>query len=118
MRCLKKIKLRLYKESPFCFYCGIRTKIYKQEDGKKLPNNTATVDHIYTLHERKRGENVPKVLSCWKCNNTRGMINNRSVQLKNWKFHLNVKRNYKYLLKQLFKFYFKRIKYNILKYEI
>ena len=78
----RKTKLRLMKESPFCFFCDMPLKNYDRiPDGERPPKDMATVEHILTKHERKKGECVEKVLACRMCNSKRGMEVNTRAQL-------------------------------------
>lgn len=75
-----KRRKRLFKENPFCVYCGIKTILLpnKGRRGKKWqPNNLATIEHIYTRFDpRRRTPNVNNerrhVLACYKCNHEKG----------------------------------------------
>lgn len=74
-------------KSDLCCFCGVKVYLSTQEgrwgDYKSLPDNTATIEHMKTKHDRKKGEVVEKVLCCLKCNRERGIKVNRKVQLSN-----------------------------------
>ena len=84
---IRRIKLRLLEENPYCYFCGILVKDYGNFYSNRVreyPLDMATVEHLKTRHQRKINPepNIPKVLSCYKCNHKRGLEANRSVQLK------------------------------------
>ena len=66
-------KSNLMKEDPHCFYCRREVFIFPHVDGKRVPNNQATLDHIedrvYRIDRPIIGENT--VLACFKCNGER-----------------------------------------------
>lgn len=84
-------KYILYKENPYCHWCGTKTVLFNYkcgnavtEKGTKYPNNTATLDHLFEKNHQKR--HIYKfvdskiqsmewknfyVLSCRKCNSQR-----------------------------------------------
>jgi ribosomal protein S14 len=76
----RNLKLRLYKENPYCHWCGRKTKLICEPfiSGEAYPL-TATIDHLISRYnlsrfvQKKKGQHR-KVLSCYKCNH------NRSVQ--------------------------------------
>jgi 5-methylcytosine-specific restriction endonuclease McrA len=65
-----------------CYWCGIDTIITT----KILPAlNTATLDHLRTRLDDNRLEpnnnnEERTVLSCWKCNNARGICDQKATQ--------------------------------------
>lgn len=76
--------LKMMKKSPHCYWCGIKV-IHSLEPPVSLPDNFATVDHIYSRkqkaerqkamlegYKRKDGYGVYYVLGCNKCNQERG----------------------------------------------
>lgn len=77
-----KVRARLYKQNPYCYYCGVLTVLI---DFKTFPKNTlfpknyATLEHLYDKLSGLRKHNVetPKVIACAKCNHKRG----RAAQL-------------------------------------
>jgi len=75
---LRQLKLKLYKENPYCYHCGCKTLLTNISSGK-LPKNAATIDHLISRMnpgrwiKKKKGQRR-KVLACFKCNH------NRSVQ--------------------------------------
>ena len=77
MSSIRKTKLKLYKENPYCHWCGCLTTLTNIKHIKGQPNPTmATVDHVLSKFdvrrwvEHKPGE-IRKVLACFKCNNQR-----------------------------------------------
>ena len=76
MQNVRKRKLRLYWRNPHCHWCGTKTIIHKHKQCKAIPDNAATVDHLYTRFDYMRGKSPPgveaTVLACNKCNFERG----------------------------------------------
>jgi len=76
MRRMRKRKLKLFSRSPFCHWCGIETIVWKPKRHARIPDNAATVDHLYTRFDWMKGKTEPgveaTVLSCNKCNFERG----------------------------------------------
>jgi hypothetical protein len=75
----RSLKLKLYEENPFCYYCGcqtILTNIDKIPSGQSLPLNAATIEHRlsrlshYRWKKKKKGEKR-KVIACYRCNHER-----------------------------------------------
>lgn len=57
-----------------CCFCGCKMRISRVRSGNKVPENTATVEH---LHPRCYGGSTGlhnKALACHKCNTTRGHV--------------------------------------------
>jgi hypothetical protein len=90
----RTIKLKLYNENPYCYYCGkktILTNIKNIPKGSELPDNAATIEHLvsrislYRFVKKKKGERR-KVISCYRCNHDRSIQEtlclSRSVILK------------------------------------
>jgi len=67
----RKTKLRLLKENPFCYWCGVRVIDYVTKDGENMPDWGATIDHFVSKPFRNKHREVKKVLSCCKCNRIR-----------------------------------------------
>ena len=71
---------RLFKEDPKCYHCGC--DLIKPEDVDASPNS-ATLDHIYSKPDPRRLDpdyiNYT-VLSCYKCNQVRGMRDQQKYQ--------------------------------------
>jgi hypothetical protein len=70
-----------------CYWCGVDTVMPERGKHNAIPfDNLATVDHLRTrLHNDSRQEpntnnEERTVLACWKCNNTRGVLDQKSVQ--------------------------------------
>ena len=78
----KQLKLLLLKEIGVCFWCKITVKDYPYEDGVPDKPDMATVDHIQSRFERKKGEVVEKVLACYKCNQRRAKEDERKYKSK------------------------------------
>ena len=75
--------LKLIGINPHCYWCGVKTLIMENPP-LILPNNYATVDHLYSRrHKRIRkereligkkrndGSNIYYVLACNRCNQRR-----------------------------------------------
>lgn len=78
-RHLQRRRNRLFKEHPFCYWCGVGVILVSGPKIKFYPNNTATIDHIYgkldprrNFDSRGRRKNPSSVLSCLRCNQNRG----------------------------------------------
>jgi hypothetical protein len=69
--------IKLYKKDCHCYWCGVETNDYYICQGKKLPDDAATIDHLYPKGDIRRLiyelNNLPQpvVLSCYKCNTER-----------------------------------------------
>lgn len=73
----KKRKLKLFKKSPYCYYCGRLTRIIEIPQGKLVPKDLATIDHLRSKLNSERlekgdGRTERTVLACWECNHTSG----------------------------------------------
>lgn len=79
------------EQNPFCYFCKKEVRVYPHKEGIAPKDNTATIEHLKTKHEREKGEYTQKVLACLKCNMDRGMKLNKAIQLgKNiWKINTN-----------------------------
>jgi hypothetical protein len=62
----------LMKWHPFCHWCNRELVYFKVEDGH-IPENFATVDHIYSrlMHPDGRPARGERVLACRECNQGR-----------------------------------------------
>lgn len=67
---------RLFKQHPFCHWCGQRLVNVTGPRVKHFPPNAATLDHRHgRLDPRRRTDYSPNnwsVLACWQCNHERG----------------------------------------------
>lgn len=95
---IRKRRERLWIENKgVCFYCGITTELPKRgSNPKKKPLNLATLDHLRTRlhiaydvdgnplpgcrHEPNNTNEERTVLSCWSCNQVRGIMDQKSTQ--------------------------------------
>ena len=72
------IRERLMRENPHCCWCGVEVIwYYIPGNAKPLPDNFATLDHLYQEGDPKRIKAWKKgerqiVLACNKCNHERG----------------------------------------------
>ena len=71
-------RLRLWKDNPHCYWCGIETVL---ADGERpLPPDAATLDHIRSRFVPERAQKDGKwrqgiiVLACNECNHERGRM--------------------------------------------
>jgi 5-methylcytosine-specific restriction endonuclease McrA len=69
----KELRQQLWNEDPHCYWCGVFTEEPIQNGGR-LSDDTATLDHLYTRYEMEKrvSEGNPFVLACNKCNHDRG----------------------------------------------
>lgn len=83
----RKLKLDLLAKEGVCFWCGILVKDYHPwPEGKREPDDMATIDHIKSRYFRKLGEVSTKVLSCNKCNQKRSEKENKIYGIKKMKW--------------------------------
>jgi hypothetical protein len=72
-RKLKKQRTKMFAENPHCYWCGKELVLWEGDSGK-MPDNGATIDHLYSrlhpLRLKKTGD-LRRVLSCRWCNNER-----------------------------------------------
>jgi hypothetical protein len=63
----------LMKRHPFCHWCGCSVVYFKMEPHQMMPNDFATIDHIYSrlMHPNGRPNPGERVLSCPSCNQGR-----------------------------------------------
>lgn len=69
-----QLRRALLRDIRVCYWCGIECKEYTVQKGEKYPDDMATIDHLVSRFHRKRGEVVPKVLACNRCNIERGRV--------------------------------------------
>jgi hypothetical protein len=68
----------LLRVHPYCHWCEIELVWYyipgghNNADHGKLPDNFATIEHIYTKNDGPRPTKGKLVLACLKCNHDRG----------------------------------------------
>lgn len=71
---------RLFRQHPYCHWCGVKLVMPKCGPRMKfpLPDNAATIDHRHgKLDPNRREDFAPEnwtVLACHKCNNERGRL--------------------------------------------
>lgn len=81
----KKRRTRLFNfQNGLCCLC--KKPMTMSRDGFKNganPNNYATIEHLHSRFdlERKRGQSSPVMLSCCKCNETRGATEEKNLPL-------------------------------------
>ena len=64
----KQILKYLIERFKTCYHCGVKVIYRETPSKKKQVSNNATIDHLISRYLRSEGEKVPKVLSCYKCN--------------------------------------------------
>ena len=78
----RKRLLNLFAKSNKCHWCKCVTRLLLRKSGRlqggNLPDDAATLDHLYAKPRIGKGETV---LACHKCNKTRGIDNNSDKQL-------------------------------------
>ena len=66
---------RMFREHPYCHWCGTKVVMVTGSRVKSFPDNAATLDHRHgRLDPRRRVDSGPSnrtVLSCWRCNQIR-----------------------------------------------
>ena len=70
---MKAIREKLWENGPHCHWCGVLTMWPRSfAPGERIPNETASVDHLYTKLNPLR-EVYPDefVLACVGCNSSR-----------------------------------------------
>jgi len=64
---------RKWKKNPYCYYCGIKTILFKNLKGHD-PNHQATIEHLISkanpLSNKKNRKR--KTIACIKCNTEKG----------------------------------------------
>jgi hypothetical protein len=80
---IRKRKLNLWKKDPHCFWCEELTIIHKHKQGRKIPDNAATLDHIVTRLNPLRGKIKGRtVLACNRCNFLRGKMEEKMIKIE------------------------------------
>ena len=92
---LRKRLLKLWEEDPKCCWCGILTRVEPRTNGGQLPNDTATLEHLYSrLHPKRRDPNYSseqrRFLACHWCNHRRGIVEDFLLKNRNgYTIHIN-----------------------------
>lgn len=73
--------IEFLKISKKCYWCGIRVKLYPHIDGVANPKDEATVDHMRSKVNRKKGEWEPRVIACAGCNIERSKLQKKRLIL-------------------------------------
>lgn len=74
----KKRRDRLYKEHPYCHWCGRR--LTDKMNGKKFPKNFRTVDHVKSKLSGDRWRTGGQtVLACHECNQDRNRLEQKNL---------------------------------------
>lgn len=75
----KSLKLQMWHDQRGrCYWCGCQIVFHTHVPGQPIPDDAATVDHIYPAWHPKRrefknqGRPSPFVMACHSCNNKRG----------------------------------------------
>ena len=74
----RKRKLKLWRENPYCYWCGTDVIVHEHNQHESLQNDTATLEHLRSRLtsdrlEENDGITERTVLSCYKCNYERGV---------------------------------------------
>lgn len=85
----KRRRERLMQIDPHCHWCGIEVIYYALPEGKQMPDNFATIDHLYSrLNEQRKektfayGHEMTLVLACHKCNHERNVEEMQAVPIQ------------------------------------
>jgi hypothetical protein len=72
----RRARLQLFQASPLCYWCHSLTiwPDFPQAALGLLPDDTATLDHLFHARDRPRGHS-PVVLACYACNQFRARLN-------------------------------------------
>jgi hypothetical protein len=81
-------KQQLMSKNPYCYWCGQKL-VYFDNNGGRVPDNFATIDHLYSKLDGRRFDPKMKcktlVLSCFKCNQERGKKEDAELgKLERW----------------------------------
>lgn len=75
----KSLKYQAWKDQDQrCYWCGCPIVFHNHVPGQPIPDDSATVDHVYPAWHPKRkefkhtGKPSPFVMACHSCNNKRG----------------------------------------------
>lgn len=77
----RALKQFLVKEYRVCYFCGVSVTLYDYVEGRGLPDDAATIDHLKPRGFRKRYQIVEKVLACYKCNHDRNVKQQKSSEI-------------------------------------
>lgn len=74
----REVKLRLFAENPYCYYCDC-LMVLTPPDARTLPDNAATIEHRISRYNparwrKKRKNERRRVLACYKCNQERSNL--------------------------------------------
>lgn len=78
-RTYRDVRLALLEKYGTCYWCNRTVKDYPKTNGQRSKDDLATIDHIVSRFFRKKGEKVPKVLACYKCNSKRAKNEERQI---------------------------------------
>jgi len=68
------------KQDGKCYYCGIQTIYPKNKTNySPMPDNLATVEHIYGRYDIRRAVCKKTVLSCYKCNCDKAILETKEI---------------------------------------
>ncbi len=83
-RALRRQRRKWFAEKPFCHWCGKRLRLVELPNGGAMPEDAATIDHLYSrLHpQRHLSGGRRRVLACSKCKHDRGHEETKIVYLK------------------------------------
>lgn len=75
---LRLQRIRLWKEDPHCYHCGLLTELPPKKAHLKNKPHYATIDHLYSRYDPRRyapmvGKEKRRVLACFACNQKRSI---------------------------------------------
>ena len=66
-------RINLLAADPHCYYCGTGVRYYPLAEGEVIPDDFATIEHVYTLNDGPRPPRGEQVLACYRCNQDKGV---------------------------------------------
>jgi len=80
---LRRRRHKLFKENPYCFYCGEEMVLRESRGGGIWPPNAATIEHLISRNNPLRGVIEGKtVLACKQCNEQAGAEEERALPIE------------------------------------
>lgn len=88
------MRRQLHAAWPYCHWCGIETRLVWPAPRTAIPDDVATLDHIFDWFDERRlgpgGEAV--VLACRGCNAARGRASVlANLRVHQWKTRLGIR---------------------------
>lgn len=66
-------------DRPRCYWCNIEVFVHERIPGVDDPKDTATIDHVISRYHRKKGQETPKTLACYGCNQRRAREEDKKI---------------------------------------